>query len=125
LQKYLFIAIGGALGSIARFGVGSMVAGRMGTRFPYGTFVVNLSACIVLGFTLVFLDRRGAFNPAWRYLVPVGFIGAYSTFSTFEWETFANLQTGTFLLAGFYVILSIVLGLAGIWCGVLIARAIS
>lgn len=125
MQKYLFIAIGGALGSIARFGVGSMVAGRMGTRFPYGTFVVNLSACIVLGFSLVFLDRRSAFNPAWRYLVPVGFIGAYSTFSTFEWETFANLQTGTFLLAGFYVILSIVLGLAGIWCGVLIARAIS
>jgi fluoride exporter len=125
LQKYLFIAIGGALGSIARFGVGSVVAGRMGTRFPYGTLVVNLTACIVLGFSLVFLDRRTAFNPASRFLIPVGFIGAYSTFSTFEWETFVNLQTGEFLLAGFYVVLSIVLGLAGVWCGALIARAIS
>jgi CrcB protein len=125
LQKYLLIALGGALGSIARFGVGSMIAGRMGTRFPYGTFVVNLTACVVLGFFLVFLDRRSTFNPAWRFLVPVGFIGAYSTFSTFEWETFANLQTGAFVLAGFYVFLSIVLGLAGVWCGALIAKAVS
>ena len=125
MQKYLFIAAGGALGSIARFWVGSTVAGRMGTRFPYGTFVINLSACIILGFFLVFLDRRNALNPAWRFLVPVGFVGAYSTFSTFEWETFANLQTGAFLLAGFYVVISIVLGLAGVWCGVLIAKTIS
>ena len=125
MQKYLFIAAGGALGSIARFWVGSTVAERMGTRFPYGTFVINLSACIILGFFLVFLDRRSALNPAWRFLVPVGFVGAYSTFSTFEWETFANLQTGAFLLAGFYVVISIVLGLAGVWCGVLIAKTIS
>jgi fluoride exporter len=125
LQKYLLIAVGGALGSIARFWVGSTVAGRMGTRFPYGTFVVNLTACIILGFSLALLDRRSAFNPAWRFLLPVGFVGAYSTFSTFEWETFANLQTGAFLIAAFYVVLSIVLGLAGVWCGVALARAIS
>jgi fluoride exporter len=125
LQKYLLIAIGGALGSIARFWVGSTVAGRMGTRFPYGTFIVNLSACIILGFSLAFLDRRSAFNPAWRLLLPVGFVGAYSTFSTFEWEAFANLQTGAFLITAFYVVLSIVLGLAGVWCGVAFAKAIS
>ena len=125
MQKYILIAIGGALGSIARFWVGSTVAGRMGTRFPYGTLVINLTACIILGFSLAFLDRRSVLSPAWRLLIPVGFIGAYSTFSTFEWETFANLQTGAFLIAASYVILSIVLGLAGVWCGVAIARAIS
>lgn len=125
MQKYLFIAVGGALGSIARFWVGSTVAGRMGTRFPYGTFVVNITACIVLGFALVFLGKRGGFNPAWRFLIPVGFVGAYSTFSTFEWETFSTLQTGAFLVAGLYVALSIVLGLAGVWCGVILARAVS
>jgi fluoride exporter len=125
LQKYFFIALGGSLGSIARYWVGSTVADRMGTRFPYGTFVVNITACIIIGFSLSFLAERTELNPAWRFLVPVGFIGAYSTFSTFEWETYSNLQTGAFLIAGLYVVLSVVLGLAGVWCGVLIARAIS
>jgi fluoride exporter len=125
LQKYFLIAIGGALGSIARFWVGSTVAGRMGTRFPYGTLVVNITACIVLGFCLAFLDKRSLLNPAWRFLIPVGFVGAYSTFSTFEWEAFANLQTGAFLIAALYIALSIVLGLAGVWCGVAIARSIA
>jgi fluoride exporter len=125
LQKYFFIALGGSLGSLARYWVGSTVAGRMGTRFPFGTFVINITACIIIGFSLAFLARRTELNPAWRFLVPVGFIGAYSTFSTFEWETYSNLQSGAFLIAGLYVILSLLLGLVGVWFGVLIARAIS
>jgi len=125
LQKYFFIAIGGSLGSIARFWVGSTIASRMGTRFPYGTFVINITACIIIGFSLAFLGRRAELNPAWRFLVPVGFVGAYSTFSTFEWEAFSNLQTGSFLIAALYVVLSFLLGLAGVWCGVLIARSVS
>jgi CrcB protein len=63
-------------------------------------------------------------TPAWRYLIPIGFVGAYSTFSTFEWETFTNLQTGSFFIAGLYLTLSILLGLAGIWSGVAIARTL-
>lgn len=125
MQKYFFIALGGSLGSIARFWVGSAIASRMGTRFPYGTFVINITACIIIGFSLAFLGRRAELNPAWRFLVPVGFVGAYSTFSTFEWETFSNLQTGAFLVAALYVVLSLLLGLVGVWCGVLIARSVS
>jgi CrcB protein len=124
VQKYFLIALGGALGSIARFWVGSTIAGRLGTRFPYGTFVINISACIIIGFSLAFLGRRTEISPAWRFLVPVGFVGAYSTFSTFEWETFSNLQTGAFLIAALYVVLSFFLGLVGVWCGALIARII-
>lgn len=125
MQKYFLIALGGALGSLARFWVGSTIAGRLGTKFPYGTFVINVSACIIIGFSLAFLGRRTEINPAWRFLVPVGFVGAYSTFSTFEWETFSNLQTGAFLVAALYVISSFVVGLIAVWCGVLIARIIS
>jgi fluoride exporter len=124
LQKYIFIALGGALGSIARYWVGSTVASRMGTRFPYGTFVINITACVIIGFSLTFLGRRAELSPAWRFLVPVGFVGAYSTFSTFEWEIFANLQMGAFLIAALYVVLSFALGLVGVWCGVLLARVI-
>lgn len=125
LQKYLYIAVGGALGSLARYWVGSSVAGRLGTRFPYGTFVINVTACVLLGFSLQVLGRHVELNPGWRYLIPTGFIGAYSTFSTFEWETFANLQTGGFAIAGAYVVSSVVLGLVGVWCGVLLGRVMS
>lgn len=125
LQRYFYIALGGALGSIARYWVGSAVAGRLGTRFPYGTFLVNLTACFLIGFSVELLGRHADINPAWRYLIPTGFIGAYSTFSTFEWETFSSLQIGSFTIAGFYVASSILLGLVGVWCGVMVAKLVS
>lgn len=122
MQRYLLIAIGGALGSMARYWVGSSLANRMGIRFPYGTFVVNISACLIIGFSLTWLVRRTEANPAWTFLIPVGFVGAYSTFSTFEWETLMELQTGGFLMAALYVSLSILLGLLAVWLGTVLAR---
>jgi CrcB protein len=123
VQKYFFIALGGALGSLTRFWVGSAIANRFGTRFPYGTFLVNMTACVIIGFFLTFLGRRTELNPAWRFLIPIGFVGSYSTFSTFEWETFSTLQTGAFLSAALYVVLSCFLGLVAVWCGVMVARS--
>ena len=124
MQKYLLIAAGGALGSIARYWVGSTVGSRMGTRFPYGTFVINLTACIIIGFSLTYLGKRVELNPAWRFFVPIGFIGAYSTFSTYEWETLSTLRAGAFVLAATYAIGSLVLGLAATWLGAVLADAI-
>jgi CrcB protein len=117
LQKYLFIALGGALGSIARFWVGSTVAGRLGIKFPYGTLLVNITACLIIGFTLTYMSRRADLNPAWRFLIPIGFIGAYSTFSTYEWETLSTLRSGALLLAALYAGGSFVLGLIAVWGG--------
>jgi fluoride exporter len=122
LQKYFLIAIGGALGSLARYLVGSTINNRMGNRFPYGTFVINLTACLIIGFSLTLLNRRTGLDPAWRYLIPIGFVGAYSTFSTFEWEIFTSLQTSAFLIAALYVSLSVLLGLIAVWLGALLAR---
>ena len=124
MQKYIFIAIGGSLGAIARYGVGAAVASRFGTRFPYGTFVINITACIVIGFVMTFLGRRADLNPAWRFLIPVGFLGAYSTFSSYEWETFSTLRTGAFALATLYAFISLFVGLAAVWCGAMIAEVI-
>ncbi len=121
MQKYLLIAVGGALGSIARFWVGSTIAGRMGSKFPYGTFVINITACVIIGFTLTYLGKRADLSPAWRFLVPVGFIGAYSTFSTFEWETLSTMRSGAFFLAALYAAGSLILGLAATWCGTALA----
>ena len=122
MQRYLFIAIGGALGSVARFWVGTTVAGRMGTRFPFGTLLVNITACLIIGFSLELLNRHANLNPSWRFLVPIGFIGAYSTFSTFEWEIYSNLTQGTFWIAILYVTVSLVAGLIAVALGVSTAR---
>lgn len=84
MQRYLLIAVGGALGAIARYEIGVLAAERFGVRFSLGTLIINISACFLIGFSLEFLNRHTNINPAWRYLVPIGFIGAYSTFSTFE-----------------------------------------
>lgn len=121
MQKYLLIAAGGALGSVLRYWIGSTVAGRMGVRFPYGTLVVNVTACIVLGFALTYFGKRADLSPAWTFFLPIGFIGAYSTFSTYEWETLSTLRSGAFLLAAVYAVGSLVLGLAATWCGTALA----
>jgi fluoride exporter len=122
LQKYVWIAIGGALGSIARYWVGSTVSGRLGSKFPYGTFVINLTACVIIGFVLTYLGRRADVNASWRFMIPVGFIGAYSTFSTYEWETLSTLRSGAFLLAALYALGSLLLGLIAVWAGSLLAE---
>jgi fluoride exporter len=124
LQKYLLIAVGGSLGSVLRYWVGSTVGGRLGVRFPFGTLIVNLSACVVIGFVLTWFGQRAEISPAWRYIVAVGFIGAYSTFSSYEWETLSTLRSGAFALASLYAVGSMVLGLAAVWCGAALAEAV-
>jgi CrcB protein len=125
LQKYLLIALGGALGSIARYWVGSTIAGRLGTRFPFGTFVINLTACLIIGFSLTYLGKRVELSPAWRFFLPIGFIGAYSTFSTYEWETLTTLRSGAFAMAALYALGSLIAGLAAVWLGALLAESVS
>jgi fluoride exporter len=97
----------------------------MGTKFPYGTFVVNISACVIIGFSLTYLGKRTELSPVWRFLVPIGFVGAYSTFSTYEWETLSSLRSGAFFVASLYALGSLFLGLAAVWVGILIAESLA
>lgn len=124
MEKYFLIAVGGSLGSIARYWVGSTISGRWGAKFPYGTFFINITACIIIGFALTYLGKRADMNPAWRFLVPVGFVGAYSTFSTYEWETLSTLRSGAFLLASLYAAGSLILGLIAVWGGSVLAEVL-
>lgn len=125
MQKYLLIALGGGLGSVARYWIGSTISERLGTRFPFGTLIVNLSACVIVGFAITYLGNHLEINPAWRFFIPIGFVGGYSTFSAFEWETMAELRAGAFSLAALYVVASLVLGLVATWCGAALAEAAS
>jgi fluoride exporter len=116
-MKYLLIAIGGALGSIARAWVTSTSAAHLGASFPYGTLFVNLTACFVIGLSITYMGRRAGLDTAWRFLVGVGFIGAFSTFSTFEWETYTMIHTAALGLAALYAGGSFLLGLIAVWSG--------
>jgi CrcB protein len=122
--KYLMVAMGGAIGSTLRFWVGGSVADRLGTRFPYGTFLVNCTGSFLIGLVLTLISERANINPNWRYLIGVGFIGGYTTFSAFEYETFQSLQDGKMLIASLNVILSVAVGLICVWLGVAAARGL-
>jgi CrcB protein len=124
MTKYLMVAIGGALGSVLRFWVGGYISNRAGTRFPYGTFVINITASFLIGFILTLLSERTHWSANWRYLIPVGFIGGYSTFSTFEYESFRVFQDGELLITGLNITLSVVLGFISVWLGVITGRAV-
>jgi CrcB protein len=118
------VGIGGFIGAIARFALGSYIGNRMGSRFPYGTFVINISGSFLIGFILTILAQRADASPNWRYLIPIGFIGAYTTFSTFEYETLRTAQDGQILMAFANVSLSVIAGFAAVWVGVVVGRAL-
>ena len=124
MLKYVIVGIGGCIGSIARFWVGSYIGARMGTRFPFGTFVVNISGSFLIGFSVTLLTAKANLSPNWRYFIPVGLIGGYTTFSTFEFETLRSVQDGLFVNASLNVVLSVLLGFIAVWVGVVAGRTV-
>ena len=124
MLKYVMVALGGALGSVLRFWLGSLIGGRFGSRFPYGTFVINMTGSFLIGMILTLMAERTQWSPSWRYLIPIGFIGGYTTFSTFEYETFRLFQDGQMLGAVLNVTLSVIVGFAGVWIGAVAGKSI-
>jgi CrcB protein len=125
MTKYLIIALGGAIGSMLRFWAGGYVSGRLGTRFPYGTFAINVTASFLIGFIMTVLAERTHLSPSWRYLLVVGFLGGYSTFSSFEYETFRVFEDGEFLIAAMNIALSVGVGFLAVWIGAVTGRTIA
>jgi CrcB protein len=118
------VGIGGFAGSVLRFWLSSYVGGRFGARFPYGTFIVNITGSFLVGMVFAILAEKTSWGANWRYLIPIGFIGGYTTFSAFEYETFRLFQDGQIFTAALNVTLSVVIGFAGVWIGSVAGRAI-
>ena len=116
-----FVALGGALGSMARFALGSLVQTRAGA-FPLGTLLVNISGSLLLGLIMEYALATPAVSREMRALLTTGFCGGYTTFSTFSYETIRLAQEGDYRRAGLYAALSVVGSLAGALAGFALAR---
>lgn len=119
-----YVALGSAVGGVARFALSVLVQQRVGPTFPVGTLVVNISGSFVLGLVLRYALGTQAMTPEVRALLTTGFCGGYTTFSTFTYDTMLLLEDGQTSRAGLYVLLSVGLSLAGAWLGILGARAL-
>ena len=121
---YLYVAVGGVVGALARFAAGAWITGAGAWSFPWATLGVNVAGSLLLGFLMHALPQWGA--PAEvRALLTVGFCGSFTTFSTFGYETVTLAQNGAATLAAAYVLASVLLGLAGVVAGLWIAGALA
>jgi len=118
------IAVAGALGALARYGVNSFVSRRTGVDFPWGTLVVNVSGAFVLGLVFTLATERWAFTPWLRSGLTIGFLGAYTTFSTLSFETYKLAEDRDLGLAALNMLGSCAAGLGAVYLGIVLARAV-
>lgn len=122
MDKILYISIGAVLGANARYWLGIWAAQKWGTAFPYGTFIINLSGSLLLGFFITIATERFLIDPRLRMLIAVGFLGAYTTFSTYTMESFSLLSNGQWLYGIFNLLGSTILGVLAAALGVYLGK---
>jgi len=109
--RILLIALFGAIGTLARYGIQTLMHARVGGAFPYGTLLINLTGCFFLGLVGQYTLNRTVISPDWRVAIAVGFFGGYTTFSSFGWETAKLMEESAWIPASLYVGASVVAGL--------------
>ncbi len=130
LMQYLVIGLGGALGSMLRFGVGTLIDSNVqktGQIFPWGTIVVNVTGCFVIGFifTISAGEGRLLLSTLTRQFIMIGILGGYTTFSSFSLQTLQLAQDGQWFGAGANVVISVVLCLVGVWLGTMLGGMVN
>jgi CrcB protein len=120
--KYLLILLGGGAGSLARYLAGTAIMTRFAPRFPLGTMVINITGSFLIGLVMTLLTERFQPHENWRLALVVGFLGGYTTFSSFEWETYSAVRQGAFWIGLANVLGSVLFGYFAVWLGALAAR---
>ena len=124
LTNLFWVAMGGATGAMLRHLVNISPLSRVFYKFPLPTFFINVSGSFLIGFALILLTDKVTVSHNLRMALIVGFLGAFTTFSTFEAEIFGLLRDGYFVLAGVYLVSSVVVGFGGLVAGVELAKQI-
>lgn len=122
MWKIVLIGIGGFIGAVSRYSAGGLVHRLYAGPFPWGTMVVNFTGCLLIGFLATMSEDYGLFRPETRLFLFVGVLGGFTTFSTFGFETFSFLRSGSFHLAVLNTAGNVLLGFLGVWLGHVAAR---
>lgn len=124
MLRLLILGTAGAAGTIARYLLGGWAHQLFGAAFPYGTLVVNISGCLIAGFLGTLSEERFLISPQIRTSLLIGFLGAFTTFSSFAYETWALFREGELLMAGLNVVVSFAACFVGLIAGVFLARLV-
>lgn len=116
------VLLGGGVGSVFRFLISTVIMTRTGSRFPLGTVFINITGSFLIGLLMTMLTERLSPNPNLRLLLVTGFLGGYTTFSSFEWETLGLVRDGGWWLGLLNTVGSVSLGYIAVWLGAVIAR---
>ncbi len=123
MQNLLVVGLGGFVGAVTRYQIGTLMAGKsLALHFPIATLLVNISGCFLMGVLATILERRQLLGGEIQLLLLTGLLGGYTTFSAFGFETVQLIKRQDFGLAGLYVILSVVGGIAALWLGIWVAK---
>ena len=124
MDKYLLIGLGGFLGANVRYLLGGWAAEKWGSGFPFGTLLINVTGSFILGLFMAVISQRLSLDPRWRLFFAVGFLGAYTTFSTYTFETIQLVLAGGWWPAALNLLASNTLGLGAALLGVAVGRTL-
>ena len=124
LEKFILVFMGGGLGAFARYVLAGWVQQSSGNGFPWGTLAVNVGGSLLIGLVMSLSSRMLWITPQLRLLLATGFLGGFTTFSTFSYETFSLVQDGELAFAGFNVVFTVMACLAGTWAGIAVGRVL-
>jgi fluoride exporter len=123
-QDFLIISLGAIVGANARYLISRFAAKELGPVFPYGTLFINISGSLIVGFFMIWAAERVLVDPRWRLLIVVGFCGAFTTFSSYAFETMAYFEQGQWLLMCTNILSNNILCLLGALAGMALARVL-
>jgi CrcB protein len=124
MKAALIIAVGGALGSVARYGAQTCVYKIYPFTFPLGTLLVNVSGCLLIGILYALIEKGNLLTPEWRLFLTTGFCGGFTTFSTFAYENANLIRRDDFAYLALYVAGSVILGVAAVFLGAALIKSL-
>lgn len=122
MQSYMLVFLGGGIGAAARYWLSGLIHERLGSGFPYGTLVVNIVGCFIIGLVMGSMQERFLSHPSLRLFLTIGILGGFTTFSSFSYETIAMLKDGEIAFASLNISASVLCCISGTWIGLIVGK---